>query len=115
VSWRDEALCRGKHTDLWFPPFPDERSVPEKSYYEIAKMVCEHCPVQSQCLESGVDEEFGVFGGRTPRERAGKEEHWEPTYRLVSGRYLKVIPSHSREPLDTPAIMADVKRYSDKR
>ena len=35
----------------------------------LAKSVCAGCAVRSRCLEAGMDEAFGIWGGRTERER----------------------------------------------
>lgn len=34
-----------------------------------AKVVCAGCPVQRLCLEDGLDEDWGIWGGYTPPER----------------------------------------------
>lgn len=55
--------------ELFFPPDAiDGRRLP-KSYYNEAKALCAKCPVRATCLERGMDEEFGVWGGLTRAER----------------------------------------------
>lgn len=61
MTWRDRAVCRGCDPDLFFP----ERG---ESCFE-AKLVCSHCPVQAECLEAGLMESVGVWGGKSERER----------------------------------------------
>jgi len=34
-----------------------------------AKQVCATCPVRAACLEDGLHEKFGIFGGLSERER----------------------------------------------
>jgi hypothetical protein len=34
-----------------------------------AREACDHCPVRAECLEFGLYEHFGIWGGRTYRER----------------------------------------------
>lgn len=57
--------CQVTDPEIWFANFE------EKSKYRIAKAFCERCPVRRQCLEYAVEneEQFGMFGGKTPRER----------------------------------------------
>ena len=62
--WVRDALCAQVDADLFFPekggtPYP-------------AKRVCRTCPVAAECLEYALTsrERFGVFGGKTPNERA---------------------------------------------
>lgn len=111
----DEALCKGKHEDLWFPPLPGDRPYPENDYHNIAKMVCEHCPVRPQCERLGADEEYGVWGGTDPKDRKEGKEPTLPPYKLIP-RYLTMVPDHDPSlKLDIPALFTDLKRYSDKR
>jgi hypothetical protein len=35
----------------------------------VAKRVCVGCPITAACLELGMDEEYGVWGGLTASER----------------------------------------------
>ena len=65
-DWRSDALCKGKHIDLWYPPL--DTDVPE-NYYTISRAVCRQCPVWSECLDDGTDERWGMWGGLTPQER----------------------------------------------
>lgn len=62
------------HTELWFPPRDKKR------YQKIAaysKKICRGstdspgCPVRNQCLKGAIerDEEHGIFGGYSHRER----------------------------------------------
>jgi WhiB family redox-sensing transcriptional regulator len=59
-DWHDEALCKGK-TASFFTDAEDG--------IELAKAVCFECPVRLRCLEAGLREPFGIWGGLTPRER----------------------------------------------
>jgi hypothetical protein len=38
---------------------------------KVAKALCAECPIRQQCLEYAVEanEEWGIWGGLTPRER----------------------------------------------
>lgn len=61
-QWRQNAACRGKDTNLFFP----ERGEHNTEAVEI----CNGCPVRTICLEQGlVNYELGVWGGTSERER----------------------------------------------
>ena len=63
--WRDDAACRGLDPELFFPERYHTEGV------ELAKAVCETCPVTSECLRYAVEirEDLGIFGGMTVNER----------------------------------------------
>ena len=115
MEWMEDGLCQGKHHDIWFPPLSGERTESEDKYYAVAKMVCEHCPVQRACRIQGMDEEWGVWGGTDPKDRQRGGKPTLPPYVLIP-RYLDKVPNH--EPgvrVDIQAVMTNLKRYSDKR
>ena len=61
-EWIHDALCAQIGTpELWFPA--------KGGTAEPAKNICRDCPVQPQCLDYGMDQEFGIYGGYSPRER----------------------------------------------
>jgi WhiB family redox-sensing transcriptional regulator len=62
-SWRAQAACRGLDPIVFYPTTDDE--------VEVAKAVCDGCPVAGPCLEHAlaVREKEGVWGGCTERER----------------------------------------------
>lgn len=66
-DWRQQALCRGKRSDFWFPPLAGNRN----AYVPFGRLVCQQCPVWEECLDSGKNEDFGIWGGLTARERDG--------------------------------------------
>jgi WhiB family redox-sensing transcriptional regulator len=37
---------------------------------ETAKAICAGCQVRADCLEAGLEEKYGVWGGTSARERA---------------------------------------------
>ena len=61
-DWRALAACRGMDPDVFFPG---------KGGYGAreAKSICCLCPVKAECLELGLREELGVWGGTSVRER----------------------------------------------
>lgn len=67
-EWRLQALCHKRNADFWYPPL--DADAPEQ-YYSIAREVCRCCPVWEQCLQDGVSEKWGMWGGLTPKDRTG--------------------------------------------
>lgn len=65
-DWMLEGSCRKIKNDLWYPPL--ESSNPEQ-YYAVGRELCRRCPVWQQCLEAGISEKWGMWGGLTPSER----------------------------------------------
>jgi hypothetical protein len=79
------AACRLADPDTCFPP--DE----EPHLYAKAKRMCEECPVISFCLEIGLDEKWGMWGGMTPDERYKLSKSPKlPKERLERRRFLRV-------------------------
>lgn len=62
LKWQDDGLCREVDPELFFP---DTYPTTE------AKKVCALCPVIDDCLAFALetDEPYGVWGGRSPRQR----------------------------------------------
>ena len=77
MEWAKDALCRGKHYDLWYPPM--DASSPNE-YYTVGKLACHRCPVWKECLDAANanEETWGMWGGLTPQERKGtvKLQHY---------------------------------------
>ena len=63
-SWQLRAACLGVGGGLFFP----ERGVSEEKIQE-AKHICAGCPVRLECLEYGLHDPQGIWGGLTVRER----------------------------------------------
>lgn len=64
--WVEDALCREVGDEIFFPP--DDKPV-SRDFYRTAKTVCRRCTVRMKCLEYGLDENYGVWGGTSPAER----------------------------------------------
>lgn len=60
-SWKDDAACVGVDGDIFFPGRGES--------HEPALYYCRQCPVRAECLEYGLDEDAGVWGGASDRER----------------------------------------------
>ncbi|MFQ5948450.1 MAG: WhiB family transcriptional regulator, partial [Acidimicrobiia bacterium] len=70
-SWQLQALCRGNHSYLFFPPSTVERKEERERREQKAKAICAVCPVKPECLEFAVQirEPYGIWGGLTENER----------------------------------------------
>lgn len=71
IDWMNEAACRGASTDIFF--------VEKGVSIQPALDICARCPVRAECLEYGLWENEGVYGGTVlnqrriiRRERGGK-------------------------------------------
>lgn len=73
--WMELAKCRGMSQDLFFGKeyHGRQRHRPTLTSIEIrrAKAICAVCPVLHQCFSFAMEneEEYGIWGGTTPRER----------------------------------------------
>lgn len=83
IDWRDSAKCAGVPTDLFYPP--RERYQPDA---DNAKAICRgkdgrpECPVRWACLWEAIDsdEEHGIWGGLSHRERNAAVRKWRKKY-----------------------------------
>lgn len=60
-EWKLKAACRGMSPEFFFPG-RGEATVE-------ARRTCAGCPVRADCLEAGMPEKFGMWGGASERER----------------------------------------------
>lgn len=71
--WTILAACRSQDPEIFFPAgsFGNVVSRSVNAQYEVARQICDSCPVVSDCLRAAIarDEPFGMWGGRTPNER----------------------------------------------
>lgn len=65
-DWHDKASCRGTDPDLFFPEQVEGGGT---ATARRAKMACAPCPVRAECLEAGLWERHGIWGGMTYKER----------------------------------------------
>lgn len=80
-SWRADAACRGADPELFYPErFGHGDDV------RAAKKICESCPVEMSCLAYAIDtsQAWGIWGGRTERERRRLRKMLRPKLRVVS-------------------------------
>ena len=62
-DWVERAACRGMDPNIWFP----EKG--ETINANIAMTICQTCPVQQECLEYGLQEKNGIWGGMSVKQR----------------------------------------------
>ena len=60
-EWRQRARCRGEPNIDFYTDDGDEQ--------RLAVQFCEECPVRLDCLTAGMDEKFGVWGGKATAQR----------------------------------------------
>ena len=64
-----------KGAELPCRQFPDAYFSEEYELRELARLGCESCPVQLECLQYGIKwEDSGMYGGLTATERRGIRE-----------------------------------------
>jgi WhiB family transcriptional regulator, redox-sensing transcriptional regulator len=64
VDWHESAACSRVDPDIFFPP--QGKGI---EYLRRARVVCDECPVQTQCLEESLSsphEEHGIRAGLSP-------------------------------------------------
>lgn len=62
-SWMVDASCAG------LPPEVADVFFFNQTTPNAAKEMCNACPVQDECRTAGNDEEYGMWGGASVRER----------------------------------------------
>lgn len=67
MSWQDQAACAGKPSELFFVDRWGAQV--QRTIRDTIKTYCDKCPVKPQCLQAGLHEHWGVWGGTTPKER----------------------------------------------
>lgn len=80
LEWMDDAKCANISTpDIFFPP--RDKDLYKKVAAE-ARSYCNACPVQPNCLWYAVssDEQHGIWGGRSHRERNALVRKWKKQY-----------------------------------
>jgi WhiB family redox-sensing transcriptional regulator len=62
-NWMQHAACRGMNPSLFMPERGDTDAIRE------ALATCQTCPVRTECLEYGLEERYGVWGGLSENAR----------------------------------------------
>ena len=70
LEWQEQAACAGMDTDLFYYA-PLERGPAKALRIQIAKSVCNTCPVKAKCLDNALkhQDNHSIQGGTTPEER----------------------------------------------
>jgi WhiB family redox-sensing transcriptional regulator len=63
APWMRQAACRNSDPELFFPTRGATDTV------AAAQAICADCPVWVECLEYGLFERQGIWGGLTDRQR----------------------------------------------
>ncbi|MDO4910249.1 MAG: WhiB family transcriptional regulator [Corynebacterium sp.] len=68
MDWRHQAGCRDSDPELFFPV---GNSGPALQQIAAAKLVCNSCPVTTECLDWALStgQDAGVWGGMSEEER----------------------------------------------
>ena len=101
-KWLDDAWCRDRHVSFWFPP----EEVPKNEwryYYDVARLVCDICPVRKECARAGADEVHGMWAGQLPTDRKAGRETPRPRKAISEADVMLRVPRHTSEPI------ADIK------
>lgn len=106
-AWMDDGLCTQIGVEMFFP---DDDKTPTRERYKQAKLICSKCTEEEICLETFLEEPYGVFGNMTPAQRLAlrkrrKKEELE-LERLKIEKQLK-IKSKGKNP--------DVKKPNKKK
>jgi len=110
-----EPLCKGLHLEMFYPPIDKEdRQGPESAYYWLGKFVCEHCPMQQKCAELGKDEEFGLWGGMTPKERRTGRMAWNKS-RIEPSAIQHLPPTDPSDHLDLRGTRDAMRKHLKRR
>ena len=73
LDWYDRARCKGMDGKIFFPDIPTGTN--HRGVFDEAVKVCGLCSVRTECLALAMQAEtndirrYGVFGGKTPRQR----------------------------------------------
>lgn len=69
MDWSSKAECKGKDVEHFFSDIGTKKGM--VMMVRAAKSVCQSCAVRQECLEYSIEnnEEFGIWGGLTARER----------------------------------------------
>ncbi len=78
-DWREKALCTQVPGDVWFPEGGENP--------RAAKRICGWCEVQAECLAFALktNEQHGIWGGLSARERRALRASQRRALRLVEG------------------------------
>jgi WhiB family transcriptional regulator, redox-sensing transcriptional regulator len=94
-AWEKRAACRDYDPESWFPV---GHGALAEAQYEVARGICNTCPVQQRCLTESLErgDEWGMFGGQTPEERRPQRKLKDARNCLTCGDVFE--PARSKQP-----------------
>jgi WhiB family transcriptional regulator, redox-sensing transcriptional regulator len=66
MSWYQDAACKGMNPKLFYAEGQSQASI---EIVRRAREVCAGCSVRGECLEVGLTQDLGVWGGMSVEER----------------------------------------------
>ena len=84
-NWRASAACRGVAPAVFLPEESGDSDLTREAHRIAKETYCAACPVTGPCLEYALahDENWGVWGNMTPRERRTVREHRQAVGRFA--------------------------------
>lgn len=94
-AWEKRSACRDYDPELFFPV---GHGALAEAQYEIARSICNSCPVRQRCLTESLErgDEWGMFGGQTPEERRPNRALRDARNCLTCGDEFE--PQRSKQP-----------------
>ena len=69
-EWTSEAECRDVEQQQYLDTmYPERSETPGGKHLIPARRLCLVCPVRYKCLETGLEEQFGIWGGHSLSQR----------------------------------------------
>ena len=70
IGWHEQAACAGLNTNMFYYANL-ERGPAKMLRIQMAKAVCNTCPVKAKCLANALEHQdnHSIQGGTTPEER----------------------------------------------
>lgn len=108
MTWTDEAKCKGLDTDLFFEPEREDYSnrqawlLESQRKRDKARSICSGCPVAAMCLADNLTASFGVFGGKSHKQRMSLAKK--------TGKYVpqtEMRGQYSPDPTDRRQLIMD--------
>jgi WhiB family redox-sensing transcriptional regulator len=69
-EWFEQSLCRdvpeASNVELFYP---ERANTPGGKHLIPARKLCLKCPVRYECLEYGLEDQFGIWGGHSLSQR----------------------------------------------
>jgi hypothetical protein len=95
-EWTDQAVCRDVENQQYLETmYPERHETPGGKHLIPARKLCLVCPVRYQCLDVGLEEQFGIWGGHSLSQRRRIQSLLKSGSSLVEASQL--IDSRSRD------------------